>query len=219
MASQESSSTTSFSATILYAVCLLLGLLIGYLVRGNPPHVTQADAGMATSTQPAGPQGKMLAQMPTMDQMKHMADKQAEPLLAKLQKDPQNAALLLQIGRVYESAHQFQEAVSYFDKSLAIDPKNTDAISAKASCLFYSGDADDAIKVLNTALEYSPTDPRVLFNLGIMNWRGKGDAKTAVSLWQKLLKTNPKLDAPHKAQVEAMIKQANSHTGMQTVKD
>lgn len=212
MDSQHNSSpTTSFSATMLYALCLIVGLLIGYLVRGNAGQIAKTASTAAVAGGEAHPAaGGMPRSMATLEQMKGMADKKAESLLQQLKTDPSNADLLFQIGKVYESAHQFKDAVSYFDQSLHVDPKNLNVISEKAGCLFYAGDADNAITTLNTALQYSPTDPRVLFNLGMMRWQGKGDAKGAIELWQKLLKSNPKLPAENKAQVEALIKKASS---------
>lgn len=208
---QNTSPTTSFSATMLYALCMIVGLLIGYLVRGNTGQIAKTVAPASVADGEAHQAaGGMRRSMPTLDRMRGMADKKAEPLLQQLKTDPKNAELLFQIGKVYESAHQFKEAVSYFDQSLQVDPKNLNVISEKAACLFYAGDADNAITTLNTALEYSPTDPRVLFNLGMMRWQGKGDAQGAIEVWQKLLKSNPKLPAQNKTQVEALIKKASS---------
>lgn len=207
----NSSSATSFSATMLYAICLMVGLLIGYLIRGNTSKTNSA-ASSPSAGQPAAAAATspgMPHQMPTLEQMKTMADKKAEPLLQQLKTDPQNAKLLFQVGMVYESAHQFKDAVAYFDKSLAANRKDVGVLAEKASCLYYSGDADSAITTLNTALEYSPNDARTLFNLGMVRWQGKRDSKGAIELWQKLLKTNPQLDTEKKAQVENMIKQVS----------
>ncbi|HLH06905.1 MAG TPA: tetratricopeptide repeat protein [Terriglobales bacterium] len=209
-AQNNSRSSTSFQSTMLYLVCLVVGIMIGYLVRGTTPRPnigSQTSARGAGSTESTG----MTQQMPTMEQMKGMADKQAEPLLKQLQTDPNNPKLLFQIGTVYEAAHQFKDATSYFDKALAISPKDVDVLTEKASCLYYAGDADHAITTLETALQYSPTDSRVLFNLGMLRWRSKGDAKAAIELWQKLLTSNPKLDAQKRAQVEELIKQVKAH--------
>jgi tetratricopeptide (TPR) repeat protein len=151
----------------------------------------------------------MASQMPTLEQMKGMADKKAGPLLEQLKADPKNANLLFQVGKVYESAHQFKEAVSYFDQSLAEDPRDINVLDEKASCLYYLGDADSAIAAFNTALRYSPNDARALFNLGMVRWQSKGDAKGAIELWQRLLKTNAKLPSQNKAQVETLIKKAS----------
>ena len=214
----SSSSTTSFSATMLYAICLMVGLLIGYLVHGNtvgiemPVPVPGKGSEQIAATMPHG----IASQMPTLEQMKGMADKKAEPFLQQLKADPNNAKLLFRVGKVYESAHQFEQAVAYFDQSLAQDPKDINVLAEKASCLYYLGDADSAIAAFNKALQYSPNDARALFNLGVIRWQSKGDAKGAVELWQQLLKTNPKLPSQNKAQVETLIKKANSPTHQQT---
>jgi cytochrome c-type biogenesis protein CcmH/NrfG len=146
-------------------------------------------------------------QMPSLDQMKHMADKQAEPLLAKLQNDPKNSDLLNQIGTIYKAAHQFNEAVGYYQKAVQADPKNNLARTDLASCLYYQGDVDGALKQLQQALSYNPKDANSLFNLGMIRWKGKGDTKGAVEAWNQLLKSNPQLDPPKKTQVKKLLAQ------------
>jgi tetratricopeptide (TPR) repeat protein len=208
----SSSSTTSFSATMLYSVCLIVGLLIGYLVHGNTGGTEKPSRvpGKGREQVAASMLHGMASQMPTLEQMKGMADKKAEPLLQQLKADPNNAKLLFQVGKVYESAHQFEQAVAYFDQALAQDAKDINVLAEKASCLYYLGDADGAIAAFTKALQYSPNDARALFNLGMIRWQSKGDAKGAVELWQHLLKTNPKLPSQNKAQVETLVKKASS---------
>ena len=146
--------------------------------------------------------------MPSLDQMKHMADKQAEPLLAQLKTTPDNAALLIQIGDVYKSAHQFKEAVTYYQRSLQVDPANVAVRTDMASCLFYTGDADGALAQLDQSLKYSPNDANTLFNIGMIKWRGKKDSKGALAAWQELLAKNPNLDSQKKASVQKLIADA-----------
>ena len=81
----------------------------------------------------------------TLDQMKRMADKQAEPLIAKLKDDPKNADLLSQIGKIYFSTHQFKDAADYLNKALEIKPKDNPTRTLLASCLYYDGDVDGAL--------------------------------------------------------------------------
>lgn len=190
---------------LMAVICLGLGLALGYLFRGSETKPTAQAA-------PAQAQASSAQQMPTLDQMKQMADKQAEPLLAQLKTDPNNAALLVQIGKVYEATHQFKEAADYFGKSLAIDPTNTAIRTEMASCLYYSGDADGAIAQLEQVVKADPKDANSLFNLGIMRWRGKDDAKGAVSAWQQLLQANPQLEPDKKAQVKKLIAEAQQHS-------
>ena len=102
-------------------ICLVIGLALGYLFRGSASNAVPA-AQVAQASSP----GAMTApaQMPSLDQMKQMADKQAEPLLTKLKSDPNNSDLLNQVGAIYKATHQFKEAVSYFQKAVQADPKN-----------------------------------------------------------------------------------------------
>lgn len=141
--------------------------------------------------------------MPTLDEMKRMAEKQAQPLLTELQKKPKDAELLNKTGLTYKAAHQFDKAAEYFKKSLDNDPKNVAVRADYASCLFYLGNADAAIAQLQKALTYDPKHPGVLYNLGMIEYKGKGDAEAAVAAWEKMLKLNP--DLPQKDQVQHMI--------------
>ena len=185
-------------------VCLLLGLAMGYFLRGSESQ-TSAASSAATQPHPQGPASGSM-QMPSLEQMKTMADKQVDPLLAQLKSDPNNKDLLLQIAYFYKSAHQFKDAAAYFDRVLQVDPKNTAAQTEMASCLYYDGDIDGAIAALEAALKLKPTDANSLFNLGMIRWKGKKDASGAIAAWKELLKTNPKLEK--KPIVERMIAEA-----------
>lgn len=134
-----------------------------------------------------------------------MADKQAEPLLAKLQSDPKNADVLKQVANIYESTHQFKEAAGYYAKALAVEPKDVPARTEMASCLYYTGDVDGALSQLEQVLKIDPKDANSLFNLGWIRMKGKGDAKGALAAWTQLLKTHPQLEPAKKARVEQLI--------------
>ena len=146
--------------------------------------------------------------MDSLEDMKRMADKKAEPLLVKLKANPNNSELLNQIGTLYKVTHQFKEAAGYFQKALAADPKNIAARTDLASCLFYQGDADGAIQQLQQSLSYDPKDANSLFNLGMIRLQGKNDPTGAVTAWKQLLKLNPTLADDKKAAVQKLIAQA-----------
>jgi cytochrome c-type biogenesis protein CcmH/NrfG len=184
------------------SICLAIGLAVGYLFRGSASNAAPTTATTQSSSQGAPPAP---AQMPSLDDMRKMADKQAEPLLAKLQGDPKNSDLLNQIGTIYKSTHQFKEAIGYYQKAVQADPKNNLARTDLASCLYYEGDVDGALTQLQHALTYNPKDVNSLFNLGMIRWKGKGDSKGAVQAWKQLLKSNPELDPQKKNEVEQLL--------------
>ena len=207
MSESEPVQSGGWNASQVYAmavVCLLVGLALGYLFRGSASRAAQPSQAPVASSAAAGTQ----PQMRSLEDMKRMADKQAEPLLAKLKNDPKNSELLNQIGTLYKATHQFKEAVGYYQKALDSDPKNVAARTDLASCLFYEGDADGAIKQLQQSLSYDPKDANSLFNLGIIRLQAKNDPNGAVTAWQQLLKLNPTLAQDKKAAVEKLIAQA-----------
>ena len=147
----------------------------------------------------------MAGHMPSLEEMKKMADAKAEPLIVKLKTDPNNIDLLTQVGNIYKATHQFKDAATYYGKAVQIDPKNVAIRTELASCLYYNGDVDGALAQLQQSLRYDPKDANSLFNLGVMKWQGKQDAKGALTAWQELLKTNPNLSADRKATVEKLM--------------
>jgi cytochrome c-type biogenesis protein CcmH/NrfG len=197
---------------VLSAICLLLGAMLGYLLRGSAsPRPKDAVPSTQADAVPAAMPGHS-GQMPTLDQMKHMADKQAEPLLAKMRSNPNDASLLIQIGNVYRSAHQFKDASDYYGKALQLDPRNVAIRTELASCLYYTGDTDGALAQLHQAVETDPKDSNSLFNLGIIEWREKKDAAGALAAWNQLLKSNPRLAAEKRTQVEKLIAQVKEQS-------
>lgn len=193
----------------VYQICaaaLALGCVLGYLVVGvRKAPIPARSAAAATTVKPGMLPGGH--PVPTMEQMKEMADVKAAPLLEELKTDPKNAKLLVQVAALYNSTHQFRDAADYYNKALQVDPKNVVTRTDLASSLYYQGDAGAAIRELQKALKYSPNDVNALFNLGMIKFKGEGDPPGAIAAWQQLLKTHPDLD--RKATVEQMLAEAN----------
>jgi len=193
-------------AYAMAAVCLVVGLATGYLFRGSQsPAPAAPPAASAASAQTSPHAGAMGGKMPSLEEMKQMADKKAAPLLEKLKADPTNKDLLIEVAKIYSSTHQFKEAVVYYDKAVQLDPKNVGLRTQLASTLYYDGDVDGAISQLQKSLTYDPKDANSLFNLGMIKWQGKQDSKGAVAAWQQLLKSNPQLSADRKATVQKLM--------------
>jgi len=201
---------SGWKSTQVYAMaaaCLLVGVALGYLIRGSasvrapfPAPQTSAAGSMGTAA-PA----VTAPQTPSLEDMKHMADKQAEPLLARLKTDPNNSDLLNQIAAVYKSTHQFKDAATYYQKAINANPKNVPARTDLATCLYYLGDVDGALAQLQESLRHDPKNPTTLFNLGMMRYQGKNDASGAITAWQQLLKLNPDLSDDKKKAVEKVM--------------
>jgi cytochrome c-type biogenesis protein CcmH/NrfG len=200
----------TLAARLVYALAatfLAAGIAAGYLLTGPPRTAAAASANVgATGT------GHPI----TMADMKHMADKQATPLLDKLKGDPNNVALLTQVASMYHISHQFSDAAIYYGRAAQADPGNVAVRTKYAISLYRSGDVDGAIAQLNQALSQDPRDANCLYNLGMMRLQGKGDGQGALAAWQQLLKTNPQLSADRKAAVQSLIAQVLQNTAFRS---
>ena len=197
---------TSWSSAQAYGmavICLLAGLAAGYLIRGPVQPAVSAQAAPA-----AAPTGE---QQVTPEQLKHMAEKKAEPLLAQLKTDPNNPELLAQVGNIYYDTQNYPDAVSYYQKSLA-GSENADVRTDMGTAYFYAGNPDAAIAEFEKVLKANPHHDNALFNLAMVKWRGKMDVAGAVQAWQNLLKQNP--NHPRKAEVEQLMAEATKHANI-----
>jgi cytochrome c-type biogenesis protein CcmH/NrfG len=190
---------------------LLVGIAGGWLIRGSQSPATAA-AETTTASAAAPAMGDQAAQAPTPAQMQKMADTQAAPLLDKLKADPNNAALLANIGNVYYDTQLYPAAIDYYQRVLKIQPANAGVRTDMATAYWYNGDADSAIVEFQKSLSYEPNKPNTLFNLGIVEWQGKMDIDKAVATWQKLLDTNPNYEGKEK--VVELMAQAKKHSGV-----
>ena len=202
---------TSIQAYILSVICLLVGVAVGYLVRGSAPvpdhPAAQSRMGAAGSVAPANP-----ASQPSADQLRQMADTQAQPLLKQLESDPKNTTLLYQVGNLYYDAQQYPEAVKYYEQSLKVDPNATDVRTDMATAYHLMGQPDRAIQEYDAVLKIDGKHANALFNEGMVKWQDKMDLKGAVASWKRLLEAHP--DYAQRDKVESLIAQAEQHASM-----
>lgn len=188
-------------AAFLALVCLTLGILGGWWIRGFQSPDASAPAINAIIPSPA-------LSSPAPDRMKAMADSQAAPLVARLQSDPANPELLAAIGNVYYDAQQYTTAIDYYGRALTVRPADANVRTDMATAYWYLGNADRALVEFDKALISAPNNPNTLFNRGLVRWRGKKDAAGAIADWQNLLANNPNYD--QKDKVQQLLTEARS---------
>jgi tetratricopeptide (TPR) repeat protein len=204
---------THRGAVLLAAACLAAGVAGGWWIRASrAPTVNAAES--ATSAPPrsalwASPAARLSsAALPDPGQMKQMADAQAAPLLDQLRSDPKNADLLTRIGNLYYDARQYPIAADYYRRVLEVRPSDAAVRTDMGTAYWLMGNADAAISEFRKALGYAPDNANTLFNLGLVEWRGKVDAPSAISDWERLLAASP--NYKNRDTVEQMIAQAKA---------
>jgi len=201
---------TATQAYVLSVICLVVGVAVGYLARGSAPEAAPRGQTAMVASPQAG--ANPASAQPTPDQLRQMADTQAQPLLAQLKADPNNATLLYQIGNLYYDAQQYPEAMKYYESSLRINPRGTDVRTDLATAYHLTGQPDRAIQEYEEVLKTDPKHANALFNEGMVKWQDKMDVNGAIAAWKRLLETNP--DFPQRARVEQLIAGAEQHLNL-----
>jgi cytochrome c-type biogenesis protein CcmH/NrfG len=192
-----------------FFVCLVLGIIVGYLVHGPSP--AAAPIAPRPPAQQNSPESAAAPARPTPEQMKRMADKKTEPLLADLQKHPKDVALLTKIGQTYFYGGQLSLAAQYYERAANVKPDPA-ILTALGAIYHYAGDDKKATESVNRALQIDPNFADALFSLGMLKWQSQSDPKGAITAWQKLLKENP--NHPRRADVEELIARAKHQMDM-----
>ena len=191
------SSWTAREAYLLAVVCLVVGLALGYLLRGSSAPVVAA-AGTpeaATSAPTANP-----AALPGD------VDLQAAPLKAALTSEPKNFDLLVQLGNLYYDKQVFAPAIDYYQRALALRPNEVNVRTDLGTAYWYSGLPQKAVAEYKKSLQVDPGHAQTLFNLGVVYDKGMKDPAAAAEAWERLLKLHP--DYPERERVQGMIEQA-----------
>ena len=214
MAQSKSAGTsanwTSIQAYVLATICLVVGIAVGYLLRGSAAGDTRPQPSAAPAAASAGMPATN--SQPTPEQLKHMADTQAQPILAQLTGSPNDPKLLAQAGNVYYDAQQYRNRRRLLWPLTASRSQGCERSHRHGHSLFYLGDPDRALQEFQTALKSDPKHGQTMFNMGMVLWQGKGDISGAVAAWEKLLKTVP--DYPERARVEEMLAKAKQHANI-----
>src|SRR5262245_1659282 len=104
-------------------------------------------------------------------------------------KTDQVRATLGQAARLHQ-AGRLQQAVTFYEQALALDPNIPQALSNLALALKALGRADDAIARCEQALKLTPDAPEILLNLGML-LRETRRSKEAAAVYRKALRVKP----------------------------
>ena len=202
---------SSVQVYTLSAICLFVGVTMGYLVRGSTAPAPQTPAAVQTQSASANPAGALPANasQPTPQDMKRMADKQVAPLLEQLKSNPNDVDILTKVAHFYLVAGQYNDSEKYYTQATTLKP-TAEGYTELAIADYQGGAPDKAIDSLNRALKVDPKFANALYDLGMMKWQVQGDTKGAIECWETLLKTNP--NHPRRAEVEKMIAQVKEHS-------
>ncbi|HEV8395459.1 MAG TPA: tetratricopeptide repeat protein [Vicinamibacterales bacterium] len=162
---------------------VILGWLIGAQQLGRTAIVPAAPPVQQSAAPASGPAGGR--QAPPLDQAR------VDQLTATVNGDPKNTTAIVQLANVYFDAERFTDAISWYEKALALDPKNPDVSTDLGVSYYYTNRTDEALKRFEESLRINPKHTKTLLNKGIVLAFGKEDLKAAAAEWQKVVDLAP----------------------------
>jgi len=199
---------TTREAYLLAMVCLFVGVVVGYFLRGSaaPSQTPSAGGGGAQPAPPATtPAQNQSLQSPAS------LNPTVQPMLDALKVDPRNFEALVNLGNTYYDHQFYDEAIKYYERALEVRPNDVNVRTDMGTAYWYSGQPQRAIQEFQKSLAQEPNHAQTLFNMGIVKSEGLHDSAGAIAAWEKLLKTNP--DYPQKERVQQLLQQAKGGKG------
>jgi len=118
--------------------------------------------------------------------------------LQAIEKNPADMDAHLQMGIILAKIGDREEAMKYFDKILASDPKSASALNNRGNVLMLSEKYADAQKAYLAATKSSPKDPHIWVNLA-KSYKAVKNSKKAKEAFVKAYRLDPSIKAQYKA--------------------
>lgn len=118
--------------------------------------------------------------------------------LAAIKKNPSDVDAHLQMGIILAKAGDRDEAMKYFDKVLALDPKNAAAMNNRGNIFMIQDKHQEAQKAYLAATQLAPKDAKVWVNLA-RAYKAGNDVKKAKAAFVKAQALDPSVKEEHRA--------------------
>lgn len=104
---------------------------------------------------------------------------------------PQDPGPPLKLANFLYDQGNFQQAITWYEKAIALDPRNVDASTDLGTCYYNVGRPDDALRQFQHSLSVQPQHQPTLFNIIVVDMEGKHDYKAAQKAYDALYRLNP----------------------------
>ena len=207
-------------AWLLLVVGLAVGGMIGFALHsaigpraesGMPTGPADIMAGVSGGDAPAGDGAAGPADGGMGDAPRRMPQQimqMVQAYKAALAKNPNDLEALIGLANLEFDSGQWDKAIDYYSRAIAIDSKNADVRVDRAIAYHATGKNDIARKELLQVTRERPTHKNAWLNLGVVN-RDLGDRAEAIRAWERFLELDPQ--GEHAASVRqeiANLKQA-----------
>ena len=184
---------TIATAVVFLAVGFLAGYITDAQLHWNAQQKTLQTGNMPASMPggpPASPGGMTPQGLPEGHPPIDVATviKQAEDLAAQ---HPNDAEIPLKVANYLYDQRLYAQSIEWYQRALALDPKNVNARTDMGTAYFYVGKPQEALREYRKSLETDPKHEPTLLNAIIVNLEGTHDLAAAQKAYDQLYKINP----------------------------
>ena len=104
---------------------------------------------------------------------------------------PEDPLPALKLANYFYDRQQFEQAIAWYQKVLALDPKNVNAHTDLGTSYFNAGRPQEALREFHKSLEIDPEHAQTLFNTIVVSLEGIHDLAHAQQAWDRLHALNP----------------------------
>lgn len=170
---------------VLGVAGVLFGLLVGWVLGSQTARTVQPPA--PPPAQAAAPaQGGGPSQAPP-----RLDEAQVDTLKKQAEANPRDAAVRARLGNLYFDAERYPDAITWYEASLAVEPKNPDVSTDLGVSYYYTNQADRALAQFARSLEIDPGHMKTMLNVGVVRAFGKQDLAGAAAVWRQVLEMAP----------------------------
>ena len=193
---KENSSTVKKETMWLVAsIALVVGFLGGVVF------------GVYKSEVPNPFQKRMVSQPAGTEQKVSTEDAAQILKLERMTKEnPNDVAAWTNLGNLYFDTGKFKDAITAYNKSLALNPNNADVLTDLGVMFRRTGQPRKAVEAFDKAAKVDPRHETSLYNKGIVLMHDLNDIPGAVKAWEELLKRNPSATSPTGQSIKDLVK-------------
>ncbi len=133
----------------------------------------------------------------------------------KINKTPKKATAkdYIDLANLYYDTQKYQNAITYYEQGLKLDPKNYDALTDLGASYFALKQNDKALEIFRQVTAEKPDQAMAWFNMGVV-YQAKNDTPNMKFAWERFLALQPTGDLAD--QVRTQLSQTNTSTPAQT---
>jgi len=185
-----------YGAIAVIAVAVLIVVVIQDKSNSNQPAVT--DEQMMPNDDVHNQLKNQTSTSPGKENVSEEYRKKLAELEQAVNENPTDTLALRQLADYLTASHKMDEAISYYEKILAADPKRSDVHFSLAVIYFNKQNFDKCDNENEKVLEYDPQNQMALYNLGAVA-ATRGLKAKAKDYWYKVISINENSETAHLA--------------------